>query len=317
MEAVPMNRKMQVVLFISLILALSSMTLSVEIYQQSIKRVEMQSFEKYHFMMNYYNEKIKASLIEEEMKIKKLALQLATADKSIEEIRTLIGQIQEQDGSNTRGIFVFLENGQSVYSKNYDMPPNYEPRRREWYKNSIYSTDAVYTDVYQSIKGDTSFVSIGQRIIANGQIKGVICSDIRLDTLFKKVKEVKFGKTGYAFILSKNGNFLSHPVLKPSDNIKAIDKGAFISLLEEAQQDGECFQRIYYNGKENLYGAEQIGNSGWILIASIDDDELLEGAYAHATILALGTFILCMASYTVILLILLKFTETSIKTKNS
>lgn len=311
-----MNRKTQAILFISLVAIFGSMAFSVEIYRQSMERVEMQSFEKYHFMMNYYNEKIKSSLLDEEMKVKKLALQLARGDKSVEEMQNLINQIQEQDGSNTRGIFVSLENGQAVYSKNYYMPPNFDPYHRVWYKNSIHSAEAVYTDVYQSAINDTLFVSIGQRIMENGKIKGVICNDIHLDILFKQIKEAKFGKTGYAFILSKNGNFLSHPELKPSDNIKEIANGAFISLLEETQEKGECFQRIFYNGKENLYGAEQIGNSGWILVTSIDDTELLKGAYAHAAILAAGTFILCMAIYTVLLGVLLKLAERLVNVKN-
>lgn len=104
---------------------------------------------------------------------------------------------------------------------------NYDPRKRSWYRqalsypNEVIESSTPYTT---SDKTNTAIISISTSVKdSKGNIVGVLGMDLSLLRLSKIIKSINIGKTGYLFILSKDGTLLAHPNSNLTfKNIKAL-----------------------------------------------------------------------------------------------
>ena len=129
------------------------------------------------------------------------------------------------------------------------------------------------------------------------QLKGIVESDISLDSLTALIASVKILKTGYAALLSRNGMILAHPVLKD-----AIMNETFFSIAE-ARNDPSLRELgkkmikgesgfVHYTSlagfKSWMYYAP-IPSTGWTLAVVFPEAELLENIRKLSmTIAAMG-----------------------------
>jgi len=123
--------------------------------------------------------------------------------------------------------------------------------------------------------------------IQNGQkiFSGVVTIDISLDWLTKIVSSIKIGKTGYAFLISKNGRFLTHP-----DQSMIMNKTIF-NLADEFNDQqlrdvgdkmteghtGLVLTKSLVPGKEAWLAYTSLSSSGWSLGVLFPQDELMAG----------------------------------------
>ncbi|MEI7695304.1 MAG: SpoIIE family protein phosphatase [Chlorobium sp.] len=114
-------------------------------------------------------------------------------------------------------------------------------------------------------------------------IKGIVSSDIALDSLTELVSSVKILKTGYAALLSRNGMILAHPLKG------AIMNESFFSIAESRhdaslRELGKKMVRgesgfILYNslvGVRSWMYYAPIRSTGWTLAVVFPEAELLE-----------------------------------------
>ncbi|QEI07300.1 methyl-accepting chemotaxis protein [Pigmentiphaga aceris] len=89
--------------------------------------------------------------------------------------------------------------------------PDWDGRTRPWYATGIAAQDAVFSEPYvDSTTGETLISAVTQLRDGN-TVLGVIGGDIRLKTIADAVSSFDFDGAGYAFLLSRSGNIISHP----------------------------------------------------------------------------------------------------------
>lgn len=89
--------------------------------------------------------------------------------------------------------------------------PDWDGRVRPWFATGKAAQEAVLTEPYiDSTTGETLISAVGQLRDA-GTFLGVIGGDIRLKTVADAVSTLDFNGAGYAFLLSRSGNIISHP----------------------------------------------------------------------------------------------------------
>ncbi len=165
-----------------------------------------------------------------------------------------------------------------------------EPYYDEGAGNRMMSTFSV--PFYKSVKGKKRFM-------------GVITADISLTWLKKIVSSIKIAQTGYGFLISKNGRFVTHPqtnlimnetvfsVAKATNNINLQKIGR---EMTEGKSGFAPFTSMR-TGKKCWIGYAPLSTSNWSLGILFPQDELMSDItdLNHAVwALSVGGFLILM-----------------------
>ncbi|MBI9090552.1 MAG: cache domain-containing protein [Desulfobacterium sp.] len=127
--------------------------------------------------------------------------------------------------------FASEKTGKFYIEPRVDLPEGYDPRKRPWYSIAK-DKKPVVSAPYVDAAANTMTVTISMAVINNGKKAGVVGVDLNLGSLAKAVSQIKIGKTGYLFVLYKDGTLLTHPDPKLiGQNLS--DKLSFIKLMIE------------------------------------------------------------------------------------
>jgi methyl-accepting chemotaxis protein len=91
-----------------------------------------------------------------------------------------------------------------------EMPEGYDPRKRPWYQDAVKANGSVLTEPYIDASTNDLIISAATPVKHDGKLLGVAGSDFSLKSLVDMVNSVDLGGTGFAFLVSKNGQILVH-----------------------------------------------------------------------------------------------------------
>ncbi|MCG6171361.1 methyl-accepting chemotaxis protein [Anoxybacillus sp. LAT_35] len=184
--------------------------------------------------------------------------------------------------------YIGTANGNMYTTPAVDLPPDFDPTTRPWYKAAVASPDKViWTESYVDAVTNDYIVTIAKAVVENGQVIGVIGLDVSLNTLAETVEQSRVGYNGYPVLFDQNKFAIVHPQYKGKDmsdhpvvkTMFAKEKGAY-----EYEQDGEkrllYFATIpklnwkvgaVYKEKDLLATLTTIGKASWtvVVIATI------------------------------------------------
>lgn len=164
----------------------------------------------------------------------------------------------------------------------------YDYCAQDWYLIARETGKAAWTDPYYDEGGGETMMCTycvpffreagGQRVFA-----GVVTADVQLEHLVQIVSSIKLYKSGYAFLLSQNGHFISHP------DTNYVFKESIFSLAEETGdkqlrelgrdmvRGGEGFvrRRSLYTGRMSWFYYAPVSASGWSVGILLPEDEIL------------------------------------------
>ncbi|NEU54772.1 methyl-accepting chemotaxis protein [Bacillus altitudinis] len=145
--------------------------------------------------------------------LKAVNLQEKNRKATIKELKQY-GKINEKDVS---AIYAGSEKGLFMQYPVQKMPEGYDPRERPWYQEAM-SADGkqVITKPYVAASTGKMVITIAQKM-KDGS--GVIGLDMEIDSLIQKLKEIKIGQKGYAFIMEKDKTVLADPTQKPGSKV--------------------------------------------------------------------------------------------------
>ncbi|MDQ7095267.1 methyl-accepting chemotaxis protein [Desulfosporosinus sp. PR] len=203
--------------------------------------------------------------------------------QSREEVRTnplykevvkTLQEIQNTDeNKNIALTWVALDEASYLVTQdNWDCPTDWDIKSRPWYNEVFSQKDVVYTDPYVDKVTGKMVISVMKPIFDNsGNRLGVVAVDVTIDQIAVMMKKVKVGSSGYAFLLSKNGDFIYHPdpqkILKL--NIKDVDKS-----LSQRMMAGETGLGAYtFEGIKYQAGYAPLSGTGWSIGVVITDKE--------------------------------------------
>ncbi|MCU0536712.1 MAG: hypothetical protein MUD14_22725, partial [Hydrococcus sp. Prado102] len=87
---------------------------------------------------------------------------------------------------------------------------NFDPRKRPWYQTAVTTKKKSWSPIYLTFSNFDLAVTLAEPIYKpNGQLFGVIGTDIILKDLSKFLDELQIGKTGRTFILERTGKVVA------------------------------------------------------------------------------------------------------------
>ncbi|MDE7323219.1 MAG: SpoIIE family protein phosphatase [Lachnospiraceae bacterium] len=181
-------------------------------------------------------------------------------------------------------IYVGTRSGISYrYSKSNLYDQSYDPREQKWYHSALDHPDkTIWLDTYTDSYGHMCITSARTFRDVQGNVAGVVASDIRLQDMLGEISTAKIGQSGYAFVMDKDRQLIAHPDYFENDFQKDID--AHIQTggqLEKAQKLGgksSGIVNLTLDGIDSYVAFSILEETGWCLCISIDRDEVIKPA---------------------------------------
>ena len=123
-------------------------------------------------------------------------------------------------------------------------------------------------------------VPIGAPILSpSGQFVGAVGVILNIDFFMDKVAGTQIGRTGYAFMVDRDGLVMAHPKKEIVFKVNTKDvKGAEAlgTKMVSGQKGVESYQ---FEGRNRIAGYAPVSLTGWAIAAGQDGDEFLEPIY--------------------------------------
>lgn len=142
-----------------------------------------------------------------------------------------------------------------------------------WYYNPIKNKKGVWSEPFVDIVTKVNIVSYTTPIYKGDTLLGVAGMDVRIDDFKKLINEIKVYQTGYAFLLSKDYNFLIHKTLKPEDNLKTIENGQYKPIVEKMDKQSSGVIKINFGGQNKIMSFSKL-QDGNIFVISVPEKEI-------------------------------------------
>ncbi|KZT12439.1 chemotaxis protein [Acidovorax sp. GW101-3H11] len=162
-----------------------------------------------------------------------------------------------------------------VFSEQRNLPPDYDPTARPWYKQAAAAGASVITPPYISASDGKLVVTFATPVGAGSALKGVAAGDVSMESVVATVASVKPTPTSFGFMASADGKIIAHPdaalTLKP---LSDLSKDLSSDKLNAAVQS-KTMVPVEINGRQRLLTVVPISGSNWMLVVALDESEAM------------------------------------------
>jgi len=195
--------------------------------------------------------------------------------------------------------FLLLYGGLSTDGKAISNDPTWDPtgwdaRQRPWYSVAKAAKQAQITEPYADAVTKDILISVVANFTDNGQFKGAFGGDLSLKTVSDSLNTITFNNSGYAFLLTKEGNIITHP--------DTVNNGKQYSQLFAGQQPAlnKKIQELEVNGEKlwvSFTPLNDLQGMQWYIGVVVNADIVMQDAISlglHSLIVELISVIICV-----------------------
>jgi len=102
------------------------------------------------------------------------------------------------------------KDGRFTSSTQEEMPADYDPRKRPWYKDAISAGKATLTEPYVDASTSKLVMSMSAPVRNGNATTGVLGTDFFLDNLSKLIASIDLGGHGRAYLVTDQGKIIVH-----------------------------------------------------------------------------------------------------------
>ena len=160
-------------------------------------------------------------------------------------------------------------------------PTDYQIADEAWYQDPIKAKKTTVSGPFEYKDNDgtlVKYLAIGAPLYKDGELIGVISSEIRLNDIAQKLKEIKILETGYVALIDEAGNIVVHPSKKiEGKNLKELG----LEDLHKAITSDKMGKYEYtFKGTPKISYYKHLKNTPWILLSlanKSEADNILDG----------------------------------------
>jgi methyl-accepting chemotaxis protein len=167
----------------------------------------------------------------------------------------------------------------------------------EYFKKAILG-EFVIGKVLVSEGGGQSYIIVaGPLKWAEKGIVGVMVSGWKLNALSNKIGDLKFGKTGYAFVVDDRGMFIVHPDKGMTMKTNIRDVKGMETLAKRMLSSEDGVEECSFNGDDKIVAFAPVQAAKWSVGLAISKKELMGPIQKMRDIIALaGVFTVAIAA---------------------
>ncbi|WP_294351604.1 methyl-accepting chemotaxis protein [uncultured Clostridium sp.] len=175
---------------------------------------------------------------------------------------TLIREINILKDSHDSVLNIYFssqEDGSLIQLLDVELPEDFDPRERSWYKGAVetegYGTDGPYID---ELTGEFTY-SIHKAVRKDDVLLGVLSIDVSLDNLSKELSKIRYGDNGELIIASVDGDILAGSNKEKIGTQEALEYSVWETILDN--DFGK--ENFNYNGDKYVTYYDTAENTGW------------------------------------------------------
>ncbi len=199
------------------------------------------------------------------------------------------------------GPYVYNDNGTPTVMWDYSNE-DYDYFSYDWYKNGINAGDGVvFSEPYLDTVTNIAMVTMSSQINKFGTVVGVTTFDIGLKEMQDYIQNIKVGKKGYAYVITKQGYYWATKDEKKNLTVKITeDKQSGIKDFGTKLMKGDSTGiAVVDNGKEKDYMVyTPVGATGFKLVTVMPESEAT-AAVKKVFAIYFGVFIISIALFIV------------------
>ena len=165
----------------------------------------------------------------------------------------------------------------SFVSSKDQMPADFDPTARPWYKETVAAAKPIVTKPYADAATGKPFVSFTAPILHDGALAGVVSAVVSLEGVRNVVTAVHPTPASFGFVVDKDGNILAHPeakfARKPATELSPALTPAALAALGTVTHPFE----VELEGADKLLRAKSIRGTDWQLVVALDKTEATAG----------------------------------------
>ena len=150
---------------------------------------------------------------------------------------------------------------------------------RDYFKQAMATGKPVISDPLVSRTNNEVTVVIAAPIKRQGKPDGMLYGTVKIDQLYTLAGAVKVGKTGYAFVNTKDGTTIYHPDkarisqenLLTGQGVPAV----MTAVMKRVVGGPPGFAEYVVNGQDKIHGYAPVGNPLWFVSVTVDASEML------------------------------------------
>ncbi len=238
----------------------------------------------------YYTKTITDFFTEEETLLLTLGSAIEASDFDTGTIRNMCNAVKQKFTRLVADIFIALPNNVYITTTHWTPPADWDPRTRPWYQRAIAAGNLTFTDIYEDIATNELMLTIAIPVRRNGEIIGVLASDINLSEL--KSRLLTDGDPNIdVFIVDKTEHFIMHRRLTPQDTLTEADNGRYMScrsaILDRTTQN---FSAVI-NNEGHKFFTTYFPRSGSTLVVGMADKDI----YAILTVVRKKAYLFALS----------------------
>lgn len=175
-------------------------------------------------------------------------------------------------------VYIGTSEGKMVDGSGWVPPSDFNLTQREWYIKGIKSDSIIITSPYMDQMTKKMVVSVAGKLKKrDGSTRGVLSVDVSLEKITELVATIKFGESGYAFLVNnKDGTILAHSnnsmIMK---KIGELDNGNLKKLNDKiiTGKAGDC--NYTFQGNKMMSRIIPISNTNWSMVVCVKQSEVL------------------------------------------
>ncbi|WP_051333657.1 methyl-accepting chemotaxis protein [Aliagarivorans marinus] len=173
-------------------------------------------------------------------------------------------------------VYLGMSNGGYIVWPESNVPDDYDPRTRPWYKTSIGQNRAVRIPAYIDLATGNPLLDYMHSFSAKQGIKGTIGVDVSLQKFTEIVASIKFGQSGYVMMIEDTGAVLADPS-NPDNNFKSFGE---IADYQRIASQGQGLVETEIGGESWYANVYLSPATGWKMVGMIPTDEVYQNANA-------------------------------------
>jgi methyl-accepting chemotaxis protein len=206
-------------------------------------------------------------------------------------------KIKDAEGDRLSSVNIIGKNG-IIFASSIKLNKGTNLSGRDYFDKALKGTPNVGSVVISRASGRVVCTTAAPIYDSTGKtVTGVAISAMELKYLTDIIDKIKIGKTGYAYIVDKNGFYITHPVKENILKVNIAQVKGMESIAKLTGQNKSGVTEYELDGMTRVAAIAHEPITGWSIVVSTLADELYAPVrYTRNVIITIGLIFLILAS---------------------
>lgn len=153
----------------------------------------------------------------------------------------------------SEGIWAALDNkGELMHSTPTNIAGmSQDDPNASFYYDAIKAGKPFWSDFYVN-NANQNVMTYSMPIVINGMTIGTMGADMNVEEITEHIENIKLYDTGYAYMVNKDFDYIVHPTLDKSNNLRTYNNGQFDSTVDEIEANGLGLLDVEFEGVKRI-----------------------------------------------------------------